>query len=262
MPVPEWLWDVDAEEFAEENGSNTNDRVTAAMLESWLKEGGDPNDVVTMPPDHPHSLRPLMQEVSGAGRCDLMRVLLARGANPNAVDPNGVSCIEAAVMENHPDAVELLMAHGVDILTTSDRRSNDEPLYGAAVFAGPRIIRMMLRAGADYTLRGYSWSEEGMTPEDWARMKNEGGYEDYPDDPRFAQNIAILQAVRLAGSYKLWVLEPHQRLLGLRALCQRGRAAPTASTPTAAARLLDGVSVPDPIVFHALAYYLGDATTF
>ena len=78
----------------------------------------------------------------------------------------------------------------------------------------------------------------------------------------YVQNIAILQAVRLAGSYKLWVLEPHQRLLGLRALCQRGRAAPTASTPTAAARLLDGVSVPDPIVFHALAYYLGDATTF
>ena len=80
MVVPLEIWDTrdswaeTAEELAAECA-----HVTVEDVETWLRRGGDPNDVISVREGHPHPPWPFLNEVAGRGRIDLMELLLSYG---------------------------------------------------------------------------------------------------------------------------------------------------------------------------------------
>ena len=96
---------------------------------------------------------------------------------------------------------------------------------------------------------------------------------------KYASLVEVIDSVRLAGSYKQYILQDYKQLLRIRSLLARGRATMASSTPEVIARLFGGTaaasrrpptrrsqpppqrsaSVPDPIFWKVLEYWrLGD----
>jgi ankyrin repeat protein len=82
---------------------------------------------------------------------DILKLLLARGANPNTPAYNGHSAVGLYAYECEPAAVKLLLAYGAD--PNQPRESSGEtPLHIAVVKDRPgrlECVRQLLRAGAD-----------------------------------------------------------------------------------------------------------------
>ena len=70
-----------------------------------------------------------------------------------------------------------------------------------------------------------------------------------------AASIALVKAVRAAGSWTKYALLPHKRVLALRSLRVRGRATTTPATPPYLDRLL-APSMPTDVIWHVLEYWL------
>ena len=99
-----------------------------------------------------------------SGFDDLVEFLLDKGANPNAMRA-GFAPLHEAIMRRDEAIVRALLAHGADanakLLTwTPMRRSSDDwnfapelvgatPIWLAARFAEPAVMRMLLKQGAD-----------------------------------------------------------------------------------------------------------------
>jgi len=99
-----------------------------------------------------------------AGYRDLAEFLLERGADPNAARA-GFSALHAAIMRRDEQMVAMLLAHGADADAplqswTPTRRSSKDfhfspelvgaaPIWLAARFGGPHVIRLLLEYGAD-----------------------------------------------------------------------------------------------------------------
>ena len=99
-------------------------------------------------------------------------------------------------------------------------------------------------------------------------------------DARVAQKygkiVEVIDGVRLAGSYKQYILQDYKQLLRIRSLLARGRATMAPETPNVIARLFGGTiasrgspkrsrplgrfaGVPDPIFWKVMEFYrLGD----
>jgi ankyrin repeat protein len=93
--------------------------------------------------------RTAVHYAAGGGDVDLLRALLADGADPGAVDAEGCTALHFAAQAQVPAAVEVLLAAGaaVDVV---DRHGNT-PLW-RAVFCSRgegETIRHLLEAGAD-----------------------------------------------------------------------------------------------------------------
>jgi uncharacterized protein len=99
-----------------------------------------------------------------AGYRDVVEFLLDHGADPNAAKA-GFSALHAAIMRRDEKMVSALIAHGADVQApleswTPTRRSSKDfhfspelvgatPLWLAARFGGPAIMRLLLAHGAD-----------------------------------------------------------------------------------------------------------------
>ena len=284
MVVPLEIWDTrdswaeTAEELAAECA-----HVTVEDVETWLRRGGDPNDVVSVREGHPHPPWPFLNEVAGRGRIDLMELLLSYGADINESAHNGVTPLLSAIYMGSLREVEFLLAKGAEFIGC-------ELHCGGAPNGHNDILRALLRAGADITETEYGrTAEEDAAMESGYRSDGEGNR--WPED--MVEKHAILRGVRIAGSYKRWALQPHYSLLVLLSLYHRRRAAPTASTPSyfarlfgaapsdreggdaessdssdddqdraaKAARATGSTTIPDVAVFQVLAFWLGDAKT-
>ena len=285
MVVPLEIWDTrdswaeTAEELAAECA-----HVTVEDVETWLRRGGDPNDVISVREGHPHPPWPFLNEVAGRGRIDLMELLLSYGADINGSAHNGVTPLLSAIYMGSLREVEFLLAKGAEFIGC-------ELHCGGAPNGHNDILRTLLRAGADITETEYGrTAEEDAAMESGYRSDGEGNR--WPED--MVEKHAILRGVRIAGSYKRWALQPHYSLLVLLALCHRRRAAPTSSTPSyfarlfgaapsdregggvaessdssdddqdraaKAARATGSTTIPDVAVFQVLAFWLGDAKT-
>ena len=285
MVVPLEIWDMRGSwaETAEEIAAECA-HVTVEDVETWLRRGGDPNDVIQLRDGHPLQPWPFLKEIAGRGRIDLMELLLSYGADINGSDPNnGVTPLLSAIYMGSLREVEFLLAKGAEFV-------GYELHCGGAPYGHNDILRTLLRAGADITETEY-----GRTAEEDAAM--ESGYQSDGEGNRWPEDMvekhAILRGVRIAGSYKRWALQPHYSLLVLLSLCHRRRAAPTASTPSYVARLFGAApsdreggdaessdssdddqdravkaaratgstTIPDVAVFQVLAFWLGDAKT-
>ncbi|HSA85624.1 MAG TPA: ankyrin repeat domain-containing protein [Nitrospira sp.] len=86
------------------------------------------------------------------GDTEIVRDLLARGADPNARDRHGQTAVMIAAHAGHAATVQLLIDHGANLNVTAKYGLSAVML---AVVAGHEEIALALaRAGADLTLRG------------------------------------------------------------------------------------------------------------
>ena len=102
-----------------------------------------------------------------AGNVDIVKMLLAAGANVNAKDFDGDAVLVWAMGEGHVDVVEVLLAAGADV----NAKNNDgDTVLMQAVGAGHiDVIKLLLAAGADINAK----DEDGDTARDMAMMWQE-----------------------------------------------------------------------------------------
>ncbi len=101
------------------------------------------------------------------GQLGAVRVLLARGADANAVgrNPERYTALTGAVTARQADVVRELLQNGAD--ANYRYAGGLTPLHVAAANGSSEIARMLLEAGADPNAR----SDAGKTPLDFAREK-------------------------------------------------------------------------------------------
>lgn len=88
--------------------------------------------------------------------------LLAAGADPNTVDPDGLTALMRASMVGNAELAELLLEHGAKV-NVSDQEGNT-PLMLAAGMGLLDLVRLLLENGADAELR----NARGVTALGWA----------------------------------------------------------------------------------------------
>ena len=265
-------------------------RTNLAKIRTWIERGGDVNgeaDPALLEGTDINGLdRPvvypgnrLLTVAAEFGRVDVMRLLLANGADVNYVNHENFetgreSAILAAACGCEDDAVRLLIDHGADVNAAADGGD-----FSVLTFASKhhRILKMVLA-----TQRvNIGWRDSnGFTTEDRSqRIDDQLTIFADPQSPQYdadaviardtyRESCAILRGTRLAGSYKKYVIQttyqPAKDLLLLRSLVcgskvsTAGRATAGPETATAVARLFD--SCPDNGVFWLVMQYwqLGD----
>ena len=266
-------------------------RANLAKIRTWIERGGDVNGeadpaLVEEGTDFNGHLVPvvysgnrLLTVAAECGRVDVMRLLLANGADVNYVNHENFetgreSAILAAACGCEDDAVRLLIDHGADVNAAADGGD-----FSVLTFASKhhRILKMVLA-----TQRvNIGWRDSnGFTTEDRSqRIDDQLTIFADPQSPHYdaaaviardtyRESCAILRGTRLAGSYKKYVIQttyqPAKDLLLLRSLVcgskvsTAGRATAGPETATAVARLFD--SCPDNGVFWLVMQYwqLGD----
>ena len=82
-----------------------------------------------------------------AGRADLIRALVERGAGLNVTNPHGLTALHEAAAEDHADAVRTLLDLGADIEAASTH--GHTPLMVAAAWGCGDVVRLLLARGAD-----------------------------------------------------------------------------------------------------------------
>ena len=243
-----------------------------ATVAQWLNAGGDANErCATTGKTLLHCIASdsLNSDEVERGRCDVARLLLARGAEVDAIRiqlaPN--TPLLSASLYHRKELCELLCGAGADPnyqRFCHPHQPPDFPLWFAV--SDPETIRVLLRFGADPSLKCRSESGGGelVTPEEEAARRIH---------PGFASADWYRKSVRLLRDARL--LRPRLRgVFALRALCHRGRAAPTAATPSAFARLIGSApasrprtraaakirsspGLPDPIAHLVCKFWLG-----
>ena len=143
------------------------------------------------------------------GRCEVMRVLLARGASPNVKTDGNWGALHGAAGHGHLDVALLLLKHGAHIEGGSLSPGPFTPLIKAAMSGNRDMIRLFLSRGANLDARA-----DSKNAETWARDKNK------------TEAAALLAEIRVAGGWLSFTRFPRKRLLALRVLCARGRAIP------------------------------------
>jgi ankyrin repeat protein/Mg2+ and Co2+ transporter CorA len=99
---------------------------------------------------------------ASTGKRGLCEMLLERPrsprANVNAVEGRGKAPIHLAIAHGRDDIVEMLLAHGADVMAKSD--GSWTPLHNACEQGAVKVIRLLLSAGAEINARLLN----GMTP--------------------------------------------------------------------------------------------------
>ncbi|KAL8695828.1 MAG: hypothetical protein Q9224_003129, partial [Gallowayella concinna] len=120
------------------------------LVDLFLEYGADPNGI------GPSGLggyygTPL-NAAARAGQTEIMKVLLARGADPTVRGNKlGFSALQLACLYNCPEAFNLLLEHSPDI---NAHGSYGTPLQAAAYSGAKPLVRELLRRGADLKASG------------------------------------------------------------------------------------------------------------
>jgi hypothetical protein len=167
------------------------------------------------------------------------RYLLSRGCDPDRTDAWGRAPLHRAAGHGLADAVSLLLRVGARVDARDSRGATPLHLAAATAFARrDEILAACLRRGA----AADALDGAGRTAEDVARRHGH------------ARAAALLADVRAAGGWRRHVLGPRLRLVVLRALCGRGRAA-AVDAGAVEGRLFRGV--PRYVFWRVLGYWRG-----
>ena len=253
---------------AEKCGTRAWDQ-SRAVVQRWLEDGGDPNQDLHEDGGFIYNFRLLLVAAS-SGRTDVVRLLLEHGADINHtfhypdgyVDPMTGPMTALVLAADNLDLTRLLLDNGPEDVRICVK-----------ALSSPRLVRMLLVAGADVSAR----SCKDKTPEMHLRWMGLG--ERCVLFREYTETLRILEGTRLAGSYKNYVLQDFKGLLRLRSLLARGRASFGPTTPEVVARLFGGrtagrarpptrrhrppprrtAGVPDPVFWKVMEYWrLGD----
>jgi ankyrin repeat protein len=101
------------------------------------------------------------------GHADAARLLLASGADPNLASRNAqrVAPLHSAVAGGSVEIVRALLAHGADVHARQDLGFT--ALHGAAAEGSEEMVRLLLAHGSDRAAR----SDAGQTAADVARQR-------------------------------------------------------------------------------------------
>jgi hypothetical protein len=270
-------------------------------LRAWLEAGGDANGRgYIAPPPIPvageRTTMPLLLLVARTyhygrpfAQRDCIRLLLEHGADVNYVHDWSQNSDWAGW--GHPEATALtLCAEEWRYAAAQELISNgaDSSRIIQTALLDDTLLRMMLVAGADLFcpndyLGDHYYGDPDQTPLDYAR-RSIAEYERSGHDSlmrSYENTVSILEGVRLAGSYKQYILQDYKELLRLRSLLARGRALIGPQTPQTVARLFGGradpaassrratrrhqpppnraAGVPDPVFWKVMEFWrLGD----
>lgn len=99
------------------------------------------------------------------GYTDLVRTLIARGANAKMTESTGINLLHWATIANRPELISVLAAAGVPV-NAMDEFHYTPLMYAATIdFGDTRVLKALLKAGADLKLR----NGEGRTAVEQAR---------------------------------------------------------------------------------------------
>lgn len=125
-----------------------------------LAAGADPNKL------EPNGDAPLVM-AAYLGHADVVRMLLEAGADITAVDPGmKATALHAAAYAGRTEAAKVLIEHGIEI-DKQGPKNGYTALHDAIWQNNIETARVILEAGADLTRR----SHDGETPLDFARSK-------------------------------------------------------------------------------------------
>ena len=110
---------------------------------------------------------PLMYAAAG-GYGEMVRLLLARGAEVNAESSRGDTALHMAARRGHAEVVRLLLAAGAEV-DADDAPDGFTPLLYAAMSGRAEVVRLLLAAGAD---KEAELDREGQTPLWLAALNN------------------------------------------------------------------------------------------
>ena len=213
-----------------------------STVQRWLESGGDPNK--NLPSVNSRGFYPefrLLLIATARDHRTIVSALLEHGADVNyvftypsytALGGDGETALTLAANRDDLDLARLLLENGAASSAITNRALDR-----------PRFLRMFLVAGGDASAPTIS----AKIPEEFVRRR----LEYYQHEPifqnqaaKYAELLHILEGVRRAGSYKVYVLQEYKELLRLRSLLARKRASLGPATPEVVARLFGGRADP------------------
>ena len=92
---------------------------------------------------------PLIAAAASSQSAEVVRLLLARGANMNAADNSGVTALNAAANADNREAAELLLERGADPNAQARLPQAATPLMGAAINGNAALVASLLARKAN-----------------------------------------------------------------------------------------------------------------
>lgn len=248
------------------NGSDVEDYLVPGF--KWTTGGQqEPGMVLPLYMSGYFREAPLMYYATCGDRADVVRLLLAHGADPDLREGGGLTPLHRAVFRGFYDVAVLLLNGGADVNARSTKHgtadyllSDRTPLIQAAVNGQVDVVRLLLRRGAALDARDCNGrsAEDAALDDIYYRAYNQfdgpvGELSDEADpeyriisDRQWVQNrmdaAALLRDVREAGGWRRYIFP--RRCLPvrlLRILCEMGRAK---TDDALLARLFQSAAVP------------------
>ncbi len=134
----------------------------AEIMQQLAKAGSKPSDRMMI-----LGMFPMSPTANGTAFGDVatVRTVLDAGGDPNEEDPDGFTVLYIAVVSNRTDVARLLIARGANV-NAVDRRGMTPLLYAASAdFGDPSMVDLLLKSGANPAAK----TKEGLTALDLAR---------------------------------------------------------------------------------------------
>ena len=152
---------------------------------------------------------------------DIVRLLLARGADPTVIANPSTAPGSTCIFETKdPEMCAMLIDAGCSANSRDDLGRT--PLMIAATWGHVGTIHLLLSRGADMDLR----DSLGNAVDDYAKNPHFDPHAPKGCFERKQKALDVIAKVRAAGSWEAYSTYPRRSLLALRVLCEHGRAKP------------------------------------
>ena len=237
-------------------------------LESFLSAGGD----INAPDANGHTMPgedTLLTLAVSSGNIETIRFLLERGADPKI----GGHLVYPLHLARDAQTAELLLANGARVDAQSAHSRSTALALWLELFGSrstgqdSELILVLLRHGASLDVRNASGHDVLEIAQRLIHVVVQ------PETSQALEStIALLTAVRAAGSWKRYSREPSVKLWALRYLALAGRARapphfirlfgaapiPKGAARTRSKRFAGGASLPDEVFAHVLGFWDGN----